>query len=767
MATKTYLTKEQLISATDHLSVLRGKINDPESTSLINFGKQYSNWLGEQLLARLSASKYWGPSLPIVVGSWARGELCPCSDIDLIFCGPEDQVKHLVDDIHSQGLKLRYRVPEDINDWSVGVGSFDVTAILQALPFSIEAGALLAQQQEMIINKGQAFSSKLINDMLLEREQRSLRYDSISSYLEPNVKYGPGGLRDLQQALYICELFSVRFPDVYTLVKKLESFKWFFICIRHWVHINAGTDLLNATVQKELSEFCGFDSVIDFNKYFHKTLSEVSFYADWIVERAKISVTQISKIEELNIKSFSGCFKVLSSNSGILFQGKVRLFLDQPSLKKPTRRAMGQLMAQYFVPEQSEEFIVSLFRSKLINEVVPEINRVQGLVQHDQYHRYTVDAHTLQALRSFIRGVKKPSSVFGSLGVFVKKLSALDKKIIMWTCLYHDLAKGQPGSHSDLGSKLVLKNLTDFGLPKKLLDEVQWLVENHLILSAAAFKHNPKAASTWQYLHKKGINKSRLIKLALFTVIDIQATNPDAWTDWKERLLNELVIALQSKGADQFMELLTQARDKKVELSEDFVKGLDPTLVENVSVALLLDDYKRLKTTKVNLPVRFFRVSEDEHWVRFHSLKDKPGIFLKFVSALYASGCKIHQCSVQSFKPFGVYDWFLVKTNKTPTQLKKIIPLVSIEPETVPDVKFEVIEIVSETDAEVLISFRGKRIRGFWFVAAKSLFDHNLTIYWAKVNTWGRQVEGVFSVENNATFTKDFKNLRSEYSLKV
>ena len=99
------------------------------------------------------------------------------------------------------------------------------------------------------------------------------------------------------------------------------------------------------------------------------------------------------------------------------------------------------------------------------------------------------------------------------------------------------------------GAELVKQDFTEMGLPVRQTLEVSWIVENHLLLSLAAFRLNPQSSSTWKRLHRKGVKGKRLLRLALFTAIDIIATNPDAWTDWKERLLYDWVAAMKSKQA--------------------------------------------------------------------------------------------------------------------------------------------------------------------------------------------------------------------------
>ncbi len=212
-----------------------------------------------------------------------------------------------------------------------------------------------------------------------------------------------------------------------------------------------------------------------------------------------------------------------------------------------------------------DEFLVSTFRSRLIDKLVPEIRRLVGYVQHDQYHRFTADSHIMQACREVKRIYKKPAEL-GPLKFLHGKLSAEDWRILSWSCLYHDLAKGLESfeHHSDLGMVIVERDFRSYGFKKDFTDEVKWMVQNHLELSQAAFRKNPKDPKVWQELREKGIEGARLYRLALFTAIDIRATNPEAWNEWKAKLLKELTLSLESEKAQHYFDFQTLQKKKKI-----------------------------------------------------------------------------------------------------------------------------------------------------------------------------------------------------------
>ncbi|MEK6556002.1 MAG: protein-PII uridylyltransferase, partial [Bdellovibrionota bacterium] len=254
-----------------------------------------SKKLSSLLLERLGRHPNWVSSKPIAIGSWSREQLCPRSDIDILFLGEEDKVKKLVDDFFEEGLRLRYRVPQNRNDWTVGVETFDIVALLNCKPLADgrerDTEDLIAQQQAKIFKKGRAYFVKLVKEMKLERKVREKRYDLLSNYLEPNLKYGPGALRDIDQALSIDNMLLAKSAEESVLKARefLVEARDYFLFLRQKIQLDGGLDTLSSALQKELTEELQFKSIKDFMREVQNRLSEVSFYADFIVEKALAS----------------------------------------------------------------------------------------------------------------------------------------------------------------------------------------------------------------------------------------------------------------------------------------------------------------------------------------------------------------------------------------------------------------------------------------------------------------------------------------------
>ncbi len=782
MATKSILTETEIETALTSQLRKPARVPSGDESRIVDFHPElFSDWLQTLLHAKLEAHPDWISSGPIALGSWSRNELAPKSDIDLLFVGDEAAVRRLTTDFSKQGLKLRYRMPEDREDWTVGVEPFDVLALISAKALVPEVAQDLAVQQTALRKSWSDVRSRIAQAMVEERRARAERFDSISNYLEPNLKYGPGGLRDLEQALAMKLLFPERFenrdPHPFAV---LSYYKKFFLLVRQRLHLSEGaTDLLAAPEQEAIARWLGYDSSKPFMKEIQKGVSRVSFYADWVFEQALATKARLKKVESVRLEKPQDLFEALEFDSSVLMQNRVRLRIDDVFEHHPRdpklTRMLGRKLTQFLDSAAKEAPMVALFRSRLIDHCVPEFRRIVGHVQHDQYHRFSVDAHILQALRELSR-LRKSLGRAGKLQPLLKSLSEKDWEILSFACLYHDIAKGRQGDHSIEGIGITREDLTAFGKNEAFVREVTWVVERHLALSAAAFRENPASPQTWSSLSGKGVSGRRIPILAAFTFVDIRATNPDAWTPWKERLLAELVGNLEKPEASSAIAFADELKARK--LDSGWVEKIDPFLVTMVSPKKLVDDLEAyLHASKVELAGEVtgdlaplvLRTRAGQTWIRFHSKDDKPGLFVRYVAALSRAGFGIRHASIHTFEDAGVYDWFEVKTQKTPKQIEKLLAL-ALETNAKTEranssnaalgtakaakpIKFDHVTLVSSGTYEWIISFRGKDQQGALLQAANALLAETLEIRWARVHTWGRQIDDVFGVKPSARVT--------------
>ncbi len=772
---KSFLTPEE---REFFFSKLQAPTTPNGDESLGSLGaKTFSRLLVDKIEQKFSAHPLWLKTQPIALGSWARGELCAGSDLDLLFLGEEADVAHFVRDFQSLGVKIRSRIPEDLNDWTKGVQAFDVVALLDGKAFSDESAQRLAAQIVLIAARGKKYLRELLKTMSLERKARNERYDSIANFLEPNLKYGPGGLRDLQQALNLAKLFQLpraraEFSRHHEAV--LNYYLEFWLLLRHRLHLEGSGDILSANDQLNISKWLGYKNIQDFMREVQKGISRVNFYSDLRFAEVQASPSSLKKILDLALLKPIDFVSAIRENQSILMQSRIRfeaseLFkaASEKELLKSNREFLSLIHAH-----TPDAVTFALFHSSLIDSFVPDFKKIVGHVQHDQYHRYSVDAHILQALRELKRIYLKPK-IIGSLAETAKSLTDADWEILSWTCLFHDLAKGRGGDHSQKGVELARFYLKKFKVAKFIQEEVLWMIDEHLIISDAAFRKNPSAKTTLRNLHDRGVQGARIARLTIFTAVDIRATNPEAWNAWKEKLLKQVVVAMTSPEASAFLELEARLGVKTSLQAQDFLESLDPFLLSSVPAQILASDLKEYFSKKKNLELMplLYQSPKKEIWIRLFEAEDRKGVFLSFAQKLYALKCGINHASITSHTKFGVYDWFQVRTGLTKAELQAKI----LKKQALPyaadglnfqleKVRFDKVELISQSAEDLLIAFTGRDQSGLLLKAAQAISSQNLNIRWAKVHTWGRQIQDLFAVDipKAGDFNAIIEKLRSE-----
>lgn len=756
MATKSFLSSEEFEEG-------RRRFLAPV-TDLSSFQRECCFWLSERLTRRLSELPGWSEAGAIRLGSWARGELCPCSDVDLLFVGEEAAAASVMAEAQRRGLKIRARLPEDPKDWTVGVLPFDILALLSAQAFEPTVASLLLDQQSQILRQDQVVKKKILSAIQKERKERQRRHDSISNYLEPNLKFGPGGLRDIEQALVTRSLF----PEIFEVLDgypfaALEELKAFLLSVRILSHWAGAGDILSATVQHELFADLGYENHKDMMAAVQEAFDRSSFYADWTAAQAKLGAKL--RANRTSVTKPRLALKALLDSPSVIVQYEVRKRRKE-ILRPLSPVEKGALLTKIMCRERAEDFWIRLQRSRFLDECLPELKRVRSLVQHDHYHRFPVGTHLIQALREVSRAQARPSRL-GRLKPVALQLSASDFRLLRWTALFHDLAKGQAGDHSTGGAKIVRECFVRWKLSGKDAEEVAWLVENHLLLSTAAFRQNPNQPATWQRLFERGVAGERLKRLMIFTAIDILATNPQAWTPWKSVLLFDLYKNMTSPSASNFRKLLELNRRRGFDIPEDLLKELDPLLIEGVGPLNLLKDLVAVRSAAremslKDLPPLIVSGRRGQTWVRFHRREDRFGVFLEFVQRLYQAGVQVRAASVMTVRDGGVYDWFCVRTRKPKAVLSARLTTPSL---AVPERRsglFSDVEVMSKDESEWVFSFRARDQKGLLLAAARALFERNLSVRWARVHTWGQQIDDVISVEPRGDLQSHLEALRSE-----
>ncbi len=541
----------------------------------------------------------------MAVGGYGRAEMAPFSDIDILFLMPEkygSEQKSMVEAIlyalWDIKLKIGYAVRTIPECLSLGKQDFTIrTALLEHrhlvgdLKLSRELKVSL--WEKLFKNSG----SEFIEAKLKEREVRHLKNGEARYVVEPNVKEGKGGLRDLQTLYWILKyIYKAETPEelikynVFTSAefkafKRAEEFLWGIRCLLHLI-AGRNEEVLHFNYQVEISNLLKFrrkggrQSVELFmQKYF--------LHAKQVGELTRIFLTAMEARHVLNKpnirNSIKNMFKFAYENAppGFVFeQGRLNIANQKTFLKDPqniimlfkngletemlihpdalrlvagnlalidekfrknpkTIEVFFQLLLDYNNPERA---LRRMNEVGFLGAFIPEFGRIVAMMQFNMYHSYTVDEHTIQCIINLAQiENKKLTEDLPIASEILEK--GVNRKVIYLALFLHDIGKGLPEDHSVAGAKIAKKVSKRLGLNATDSELVVWLVRHHLLMSDVAQKRDisdPKTVKEFINIVK---SKNRLNLLTVLTVCDIRGVGPQAWNNWKAVLIRQLYTA--------------------------------------------------------------------------------------------------------------------------------------------------------------------------------------------------------------------------------
>jgi [protein-PII] uridylyltransferase len=540
-----------------------------------------------------------GETLSLVaVGGYGRGELAPFSDLDLLFLVPykvlprsEQVVEEMLYFLWDLGFKVGHAV-RSVDD-CIRLAKADhviCTSLLEARALAGD-GALfkdLRRRFRRDLRRGRRQAAAFIKAKLAEREQRHRKLGDSRYSLEPNIKEGKGGLRDLHSLFWIAK-FLYDADDVGSLVKesvftreeaarfrKAERHLW---TLRFYLHYLAGRaeERLTFDFQVAIAPPLGYTShagsrdVERFMKHYFLVAKDVGaltriFCAFLEVEHGRRPGWRLGALSprrrvagflvesgRLAVKSpehFTGApidliriFRVAQERGLDVHPQTLRWITRNAKLiDKPLRGdpAACALFLEILIADQDPATALRLMNETgVLGKFMPDFGRVVAQMQYNMYHHFTVDEHTLFAigvLHEIEQGRLKDEAPIASEVVH----KVVSRRVLYLAVLFHDIAKGRTGDHSEVGAKLVAKASARLGLSEAEAETAAWLVRHHLAMSNTAFKRDLGDPKTLQDFATLVQSPERLRLLLVLTVADIRAVGPNVWTAWKAALLREL-----------------------------------------------------------------------------------------------------------------------------------------------------------------------------------------------------------------------------------
>jgi len=536
------------------------------------------------------AGKFAGDLALVAVGGYGRGELHPSSDIDIMVLLPKSDSADWQPDIErfltflwDIGLEVGHSVRsiddcqrESLADISVATTLFE--ARLLAGPEPLFAGMRRALAPDRLWSSQDFFEAKV-----KEQTERHHRYFDTAYNLEPNVKSSPGGLRDIQTIGWVAkrhfgtdtldELVAHGFLTREEL-RKLQAGQAFLWKVRFGLHVLTARreDRLLFDYQIKLAKMFGYEdasftlAVEQLMQKYYRTVMDVSLlnemllqlFREAILTQSTAPLAVNSRFQIRNDYLEVTHPEVFARNPSALLELFV-LLQQHPELRgvrAETIRLIGThvwLIDEEFRqnPRHHRLFIEilcapvgvthELRRMNLygvLGRYIPSFGRVVGRMQYDLFHAYTVDAHTLFVVSNLRRfAMPKFNHEFPALSQIMQSLPR--QEVAYLAALFHDIAKGRGGDHSELGAVDAEAFCLEQGLGRYEARLVAWLVRNHLILSITSQKKDISDPDIVQEFARHVGDQVHLDYLYVLTVADVRGTNPKLWNSWKARLFEE------------------------------------------------------------------------------------------------------------------------------------------------------------------------------------------------------------------------------------
>lgn len=738
------MAKQTILDIAKYNELFEGKsfsLQKASASQISDFQKNISQFLKTKLTSLLNDSS--GDLDFYFLGSYARDEASYYSDIDLVISGEKEASDLFKNEIVQKGLPLRSRHLEDLPDFK----DMDPITLMSFLKASEDSVSPVAMEKLKynITSFLKEDAKKFIGSLKEENDKRRSSYDSISNYLEPNLKFQPGGLRDLQQVWILLDSFKVLKKDLNHLYEKLEYYKSTLLLIRQYLHTKVRSDVLLAPYQQEVAEYFGFESIRDFMSFVQNICSESAFLCQWLFEIAEKGELD-APLMDLN--TLIHCILDSKKRNDIRWQKLVRDFLDSELiepvalLNHPEFGKVESLVSSNV--RGLEEF---MFQAKLFDFLIPDFARVRYLVQHDQYHRYTVGAHTLVCIRNLFRLIagEFPLKYFSEE---LKKIDSIDISILFYTALFHDLGKGLPEDHSVAGQKIVDTYLPRLTKNKDLVREVNWLVKNHLLFSKVAFRTNLSSSATFQRLEKEDICEKRARRLILFTLVDISSSNPEALTEWKESLLHEFYYKW-SHPENRFDSVFRDEID--ILLGEDLKaisENLDLDLLSMLEEKEVVDLLTSFKALEEGYQTKFYTVSQARYIIAYMDSNGEKGLLNSLLNFAVGAGYNLVKVNANSCNS-KVLDLFLISDDR---DLKVLTKIWEAYKRDIQDFKLVYPQNTKWgffNNSQWLAMAEGPSFKDILLGLTNELYLKGLDIDWVNIYKWGRQNEVVLGLSKN------------------
>ncbi|WP_462173933.1 [protein-PII] uridylyltransferase [Pseudoalteromonas xiamenensis] len=787
----------------------------------------------------------------IAIGGYGRGELHPYSDIDFLLLVNDkpsntviQQLEQFVTFLWDLNLDIGHsvRTHQEVLEQK----QHDVHFTTSLLESRLICGNHIAYErlkrhiQDSPLWRSDDFFIAKVN----EQNLRHKKCHGTAYNLEPNIKENPGGLRDIQTILWVAkkhfqaetleELIDhgyLTHEESQELLECLENL-W---NIRFALHLAAGRseNRLLFDHQPHAAELLGFGaegkaSVERMMKRLFRIMSRIremnemllAYFEESIVpeEHQHVPVPLDRNFEKVGNK-------IRVKDPSVFFR-REQLFVlfehiaENPSItqiepntirtmRQVRRRLLGDLQDYAACrdallrlikhPNGMGRAFTLMHKHGIIAAYLPQWRNIFGQMQFDLFHAYTVDEHTHKLINNIYQYFDRAQQTLFPLCSEI--VTRMDKPELLYlAAIFHDIAKGRGGDHSELGAVDALAFCKMHGFTSSDSKLVAWLVENHLLMSVTAQRKDINDPDVIAEFASKIKNERQLDYLYCLTVADIRATNDNLWNDWKNTLLRELYLHTQRAlrlGLENPMDMRDQIRDKKQQAKQRLVlKGFRDDLVDLIWTRFKANYFTAFSEEQISWHTRHLLESKDLSQPSV-TVSSKPlhggtqvfvyspyesSLFVKLVSVIGSKKAQIQHAQVMTTKDgYVVYNFVILETNgdaisssraqsihKGIEQMladpKKKVRIKKNRSQRFKDfnIKPQVIVRPHAREDRNLIEIQAIDIQGLLTKIAEVFEDLELHIHAARITTVGERAEDFFVVSNKA-----YLSLSDEEQVKV
>jgi [protein-PII] uridylyltransferase len=788
----------------------------------------------DDVLIRLWSALGFPTSLALAaVGGYGRGKLYPASDIDLLILLPkppdaplQERLERLVGHFWDIGLEIGHSVrtideclDEAAKDISVQ------TALLES--------RLLTGSQKLFSTFAKRLRGNLdplifFENKRLEQQERHLRFNETPYSLEPNFKEAPGGLRDLQVIFWMAHAagFGSSWDDLerngfVTPEEKFHAERCaeYIRHLRIRMHLLLGRreDRLLFDYQNTLAAQYGFESTParraseQLMQDYYRNAKAITLLNTILLQNIGAALApeseQAPQSIDDNFRSVGGLLDIRADDALVrqpsLILDSFLVMQECPDLHGMTARTLRALWRarelitpEFRVDPNNRAAFLRLLKAPrgIIHEVrrmnqldilgdyLPAFGRIVGQMQHDLFHVYTVDQHILQVLRNLRRFMM---SEFAHEYPLCSRVMAEfdDPWLLFIAALFHDIAKGRGGDHSELGTADARDFCENHGLTAAETELVVWLVRHHLIMSQVAQKEDLSDPEVITNFARLVGDERHLSALYLLTHADIRGTSPKVWNQWKGKLLADLYLLtvnhLRQDSPVAPHGVIAERQAEAMRLLRFF--ALSGTVHERLWKQLDTVYFLRHSAEEIAWHTRslHYRIHNDRPVVRARLYQageglqvmvytqDQPDLFARIVGFFARAGYSIVDAKIHTTAHGYALDSFVVLDVTQRDSDREMVAYIEHElterltrqdPPEVPStgrlsrqvkhfpIKPEVSIRGDEKGAHFVLSLTAADRPGLLYTVATTLAEHGANLHTAKITTLGERAEDVFLI---------------------